>query len=67
MAAVVAQPHFIFGLRTNVTNNVSFCDEETVVFPCGNNCVTYNSAQDSQRFIPGTVLFWLLYKCYALF
>ncbi|XP_055077982.1 cilia- and flagella-associated protein 57 [Periophthalmus magnuspinnatus] len=52
MAAVVAQPHFIFGLRTNVTNNVSFCDEETVVFPCGNNCVTYNSAQDSQRFIP---------------
>uniref|UniRef100_A0A8C6TUU5 Cilia and flagella associated protein 57 n=1 Tax=Neogobius melanostomus TaxID=47308 RepID=A0A8C6TUU5_9GOBI len=56
MATVVAQPHFIFGLRTAVTNNVCFCDEETVVFPSGNNCVRYNSVQRCQKFIPGRAL-----------
>ncbi|XP_070706449.1 cilia- and flagella-associated protein 57 [Pempheris klunzingeri] len=54
MAAVVAQSHFIFGLRTGVSNNLCFFDEQTVVFPSGNNCVCYNSAQRTQRFIPGS-------------
>lgn len=53
MATVVAQPHFMFGLRTGVTNNLCFFDEETVIFPCGNNCVRYNIVQRCQRFIPG--------------
>lgn len=53
MAAVVAQAHFIFGLRTGVTNNLCFSDEHTVVFPSGNNCVCYNSVQGCQRFIQG--------------
>ncbi|XP_022601312.1 cilia- and flagella-associated protein 57 [Seriola dumerili] len=50
----VAQSHFIFGLRTGVTNNLCFFDEQTVVFPCGNNCVRYNTVQRCQRFIPGS-------------
>eukprot|EP00064_Thunnus_orientalis_P003706 superscaffoldBa00000314_g3717 len=54
MATVVAQSHFIFGLRTGVTNNLCFFDEQTVVFPCGNNCVCYNTVQRCQRFIPGS-------------
>ncbi|CAJ1051853.1 cilia- and flagella-associated protein 57 isoform X1 [Xyrichtys novacula] len=54
MAAVVAQPHFIFGVRTGVSNNLSFTDEQTVVFPSGNSCVCYNTVQNLQRFIPGS-------------
>ncbi|XP_049338890.1 cilia- and flagella-associated protein 57 [Astyanax mexicanus] len=54
MAAVVAQSHHIFGLRTGVNNNLLFFDEHTVVFPCGNNCVRYDLDQACQSFIPGT-------------
>ncbi|XP_041639690.1 cilia- and flagella-associated protein 57 [Cheilinus undulatus] len=54
MASVVAQSHFIFGLRTGVSNNLSFVDEDTVVFPSGNNFVCYNLVQRSQRFLPGS-------------
>ncbi|XP_049894725.1 cilia- and flagella-associated protein 57 isoform X1 [Epinephelus moara] len=54
MATVVAQPHFIFGLRTGVSNNLCFFDEQTVVFPSGNSCVCYNTVQRCQRFIPGS-------------
>ncbi|XP_060925292.1 cilia- and flagella-associated protein 57 [Limanda limanda] len=54
MSAVVAQSHFIFGLRREVDNNVCFFDEQTVVFPCGNNCVCYNTVHRHQRFIPGS-------------
>ncbi|XP_068567972.1 cilia- and flagella-associated protein 57 isoform X2 [Cebidichthys violaceus] len=55
MAAVVAaQPHFIFGVRTGVRNNLCFVDEQTVVFPGGNSCVCFNTVQRCQRFIPGS-------------
>ncbi|XP_070759353.1 cilia- and flagella-associated protein 57 isoform X2 [Enoplosus armatus] len=54
MAAVVAQSHFVFGLRTSVRNNLCFFDEQTVVFPCGNNCVCYNTVRRCQRFLPGS-------------
>ncbi|KAA0718887.1 Cilia- and flagella-associated protein 57 [Triplophysa tibetana] len=54
MATVVAQSHYIFGLRTGVRNNLLYSDEQTVIFPCGNNCVRYNIDQKCQRFIPGT-------------
>ncbi|KAF3689343.1 Cilia- and flagella-associated protein 57 [Channa argus] len=54
MATVVAQAHFVFGLRAGVANNVCFVDEQTVVFPSGNNCVCYNTIQRCQRFIPGS-------------
>ncbi|KAM4604692.1 cilia- and flagella-associated protein 57 [Polymixia lowei] len=54
MATVIAQSNYIFGLRTGVTNNLCFFDEQTIVYPCGNNCVRYNIGQRWQRFIPGT-------------
>ncbi|XP_039971838.1 cilia- and flagella-associated protein 57 isoform X1 [Xiphias gladius] len=54
MTTVVAQTHFVFGLRKDVANNLCFCDEQTVVFPCGNNCVCYNTVQRCQRLIPGS-------------
>ncbi|XP_062849861.1 cilia- and flagella-associated protein 57 [Trichomycterus rosablanca] len=54
MAAVGAQSHHVFGLRTGVTNNLLFFDEQTVIYPCGNNCVRYSIDQQCQRFIPGT-------------
>ncbi|XP_063057266.1 cilia- and flagella-associated protein 57-like [Engraulis encrasicolus] len=53
MATVVAHCHQIYGLRTGVANNVCFFDEQTVIFPSGNNCVRYNIDQKWQRFIPG--------------
>ncbi|KAM4741198.1 cilia- and flagella-associated protein 57 [Anableps anableps] len=53
MSTVLSQSHFIFGLRKGVTNNLCFVDEQTVVFPSGNNCVIHNTVQRWQRFIPG--------------
>uniref|UniRef100_W5MH82 Cilia- and flagella-associated protein 57 n=1 Tax=Lepisosteus oculatus TaxID=7918 RepID=W5MH82_LEPOC len=54
MSAVVIQSHHIFGLRAGVTNNLLYFDEQTVIFPSGNNCVRYNIDQKWQKFIPGT-------------
>ncbi|KAJ8011195.1 hypothetical protein DPEC_G00055650 [Dallia pectoralis] len=54
MTSIVAQSHYIFGLRTGVTNNLCYFDEQTIIYPCGNNCVRYNIDQRWQRFIPGT-------------
>ncbi|XP_056119583.1 cilia- and flagella-associated protein 57 [Rhinichthys klamathensis goyatoka] len=54
MATVVAQSHYVFGLRTGVRNNLLYFDEQTIIFPCGNNCVRYNINQKCQKFIPGT-------------
>uniref|UniRef100_A0A3B5QF64 Cilia and flagella associated protein 57 n=1 Tax=Xiphophorus maculatus TaxID=8083 RepID=A0A3B5QF64_XIPMA len=53
MSTVFSQPHFIFGLRKGVKNNLCFVDEQTVVFPSGNSCVIHNTVQRWQRFIPG--------------
>ena len=57
MATVVAQSNFIFGLRKGVTNNLCFLDDQTVVFPSGNNCIRYNIDQKWQKFIPGMFVF----------
>uniref|UniRef100_A0A3B3WUV3 Cfap43 N-terminal domain-containing protein n=1 Tax=Poecilia mexicana TaxID=48701 RepID=A0A3B3WUV3_9TELE len=53
MSTVLSQPHFIFGLRKGVKNNLCFVDEQTVVFPSGNSCVIHNTVKRWQRFIPG--------------
>uniref|UniRef100_A0A4W5P762 Cilia and flagella associated protein 57 n=1 Tax=Hucho hucho TaxID=62062 RepID=A0A4W5P762_9TELE len=53
MSAVVAQCHYSFGLRRGVANNLFYFDEQTVIFPSGNNCVRYHIDQKWQRFIPG--------------
>ncbi|KAF7208966.1 cilia- and flagella-associated protein 57 isoform X1 [Nothobranchius furzeri] len=54
MASVRSQPHFIFGVRTRVTNNLCFVDEQTVAYPSGNCCVCHNTAVRRQRFIYGS-------------
>ncbi|XP_061578787.1 cilia- and flagella-associated protein 57 [Cololabis saira] len=54
MASVISQPHFIFGLRRNVRNNLCFLDEQTVLYPSGNSFVCHNYIQRSQRFISGS-------------
>ncbi|XP_053325091.1 cilia- and flagella-associated protein 57 [Spea bombifrons] len=54
MSVIVAQSHYIFGLRATVVNNVFFFDEQTIIFPSGNNCIKYNVDQKWQKFIPGS-------------
>ncbi|KAG9471587.1 hypothetical protein GDO78_014121 [Eleutherodactylus coqui] len=54
MSVIVAQSHYIFGLRPKVANNICYFDEQTVIFASGNNCVKYNVDQKWQRFIPGS-------------
>lgn len=56
MSSVVAQSLHVFGLRSHVTNNIFFFDEQTVMFPSGNHCVKYNVDQKWQKFIPGKAL-----------
>ncbi|XP_048844683.1 cilia- and flagella-associated protein 57 isoform X2 [Brienomyrus brachyistius] len=53
MSSVVAQSHYIFGVRSDVANNLCFLDDQTVVYPAGNHCVCYNIDLKWQRFIPG--------------
>ncbi|XP_047674179.1 cilia- and flagella-associated protein 57-like isoform X2 [Tachysurus fulvidraco] len=47
------EPHHMFGLRREARNNLHFMDEQTIVFPSGNNCVLYNVHQQWTKFIPG--------------
>ncbi|XP_069083885.1 cilia- and flagella-associated protein 57 [Pleurodeles waltl] len=54
MSVIVAQANFIFGIRPRVLNNICFFDEQTIVFPSGNNCIKYNIDQKWQRFITGS-------------
>ncbi|KAM8930502.1 cilia- and flagella-associated protein 57 [Pelodytes ibericus] len=54
MSVIVAQSHYIFGLRSNVINNICFFDEQTIIFPSGNNCIKYNIDQKWQKFLPGS-------------
>ncbi|XP_058246907.1 cilia- and flagella-associated protein 57-like [Hemibagrus wyckioides] len=49
------EPHHIFGLCREARNNLHFLDEETIVFPSGNNCVLYNVHQQQTNFIPGAM------------
>ncbi|XP_060782965.1 cilia- and flagella-associated protein 57 [Neoarius graeffei] len=54
MAGVEVQLHHVFGLRAAVRNNLIFLDEQTVIFPCGNNCARYSTHQRCYKFIAGT-------------
>ncbi|XP_053484612.1 cilia- and flagella-associated protein 57 isoform X3 [Ictalurus furcatus] len=56
MAEVQVHPHRVFGVRAAVRNNLHFLDEQTVVFPCGNNCARYNLHQRCYRFIAEAVM-----------
>ncbi|XP_036925516.1 cilia- and flagella-associated protein 57 isoform X2 [Sturnira hondurensis] len=54
MSTVVALSQHAFGLRSHVTNNICFFDEQIIIFPSGNYCVKYNIDQKWQKFIPGS-------------
>ncbi|KAF6344214.1 cilia and flagella associated protein 57 [Rhinolophus ferrumequinum] len=54
MSTVVAQSHHVFGLQSQVANNIFFFDEQIIIFPAGNQCVRYNMDQKWQKFIPGS-------------
>ncbi|KAF4092211.1 hypothetical protein AMELA_G00018370, partial [Ameiurus melas] len=42
---VNVEPHHIFGLCRELRNNLLFLDEQTIIFPSGNNCVLYDIHQ----------------------
>ncbi|KAK3506806.1 hypothetical protein QTP70_028369 [Hemibagrus guttatus] len=50
-------PHHIFSLSQKARNNLIFLDEQTIVFPSGNNCALYNIHQGWTKFIPGLMLY----------
>ena len=54
MSIAVATPRHVFGLKADVTGNICYLDEQTIIYPAGSNCILYNIDQKSQRFIPGT-------------
>jgi len=54
MSIALAQAHHIFGVRNSVVGNINYLDEQTVLFPSGNQVVRFNIDQKQQRFIPGS-------------
>ena len=54
MSIAVAQARHIFGLKSGISGNVAYHDEQTIVYPSGANCILYNIDQKSQKFIPGS-------------
>ncbi|XP_071508423.1 cilia- and flagella-associated protein 57-like [Diadema antillarum] len=54
MSIALSQPRHVFGLKGDVSGNISYVDEQTVVYPCGSNIILYNIDQKTQRFIPGS-------------
>ena len=56
MSIAIAQARHIFGLKSGVSGNICYHDEQTIVYPAGSNCILYNIDQKVQRFIPGGLL-----------
>lgn len=54
MSIALSQPRHVFGMKGDVSGNISYVDEQTVVYPCGSNIILYNIDQKTQRFIPGS-------------
>ncbi|XP_060758450.1 cilia- and flagella-associated protein 57-like [Neoarius graeffei] len=53
---VIVEPRHIFSLHREARNCLFFSDEQTIVFPSGNNCVHYNiHLQQVTEFIRGAV------------
>ena len=44
----------IFGINGNVTDNISFIEDDTLVYVAGQNVVIYNKTERKQRFIYGS-------------
>lgn len=54
MSIGIAQIKQIIGIRANVTNCITYQDEQTIVYPAGANVVVYNIDQKTQKFIPNS-------------
>ena len=54
MSIALATPRHVFGFKSNVSTNLWYLDEQTIVYPSGSNCILYNIDQRTQRFIPCT-------------
>ena len=52
MSIAAAQAKYSFGLKGDVTNNVLYLDEQSIIYPTGANLVLFNIDQKVQRFIP---------------
>ncbi|KAJ3214943.1 Cilia- and flagella-associated protein 57 [Dinochytrium kinnereticum] len=48
--SVLAQSH-VFGLNRDVRNNITYLDEQTILYPAGTQLVQYNVEQKVQRFL----------------
>lgn len=52
MSCAALVPASVFGVRSDVSDNLCFLDEQHVVYPAGANIVILNIDQKTQRFIP---------------
>eukprot|EP00842_Homolaphlyctis_polyrhiza_P004220 jgi/Hompol1/479/HPOL_004482-RA len=49
--AAVTHRH-VFGLKGDVSSNICYMDEQTIIYPAGSNAVLYNTENKTQKFIP---------------
>ncbi|KAL2919821.1 hypothetical protein HK105_200738 [Polyrhizophydium stewartii] len=49
--AAVTHKH-VFGLKGDVANNITYLDEQTIIYPAGSNAILYNTENKTQKFIP---------------
>ncbi|EDV23338.1 uncharacterized protein TRIADDRAFT_27693 [Trichoplax adhaerens] len=54
MALAQLSHRYVFGLKGDLRDTVSYLDEQSIVYPVGSNCVVYNVDQRSQKFIIGS-------------
>ncbi|KAJ0409484.1 hypothetical protein P43SY_002374 [Pythium insidiosum] len=54
MATVNLIHRHVFGLKTDVSSNVVFVDEQTIAYPAGHNLIIYSLDEKRQKFITGT-------------
>ena len=47
-------PRHAFGIKAEVKDTICYLDEQTVIYPSGNNIVIFNADQKAQKFIQGT-------------
>ena len=52
MSTRVTQPKYSFGLKAEVSNNVVYLDEQSLIYPAGTNLIIYNIDQRTQKFLP---------------
>ncbi|KAJ3026946.1 UNVERIFIED_CONTAM: Cilia- and flagella-associated protein 57, partial [Siphonaria sp. JEL0065] len=48
---LLTQSH-VFGLNHEVGNNITYLDEQTIMYPAGSQLITYNLEQKTQKFLP---------------